>query len=84
MQESDPGKMKQFTRNLPHFNRQEWETHSEDIGYTAVLNKFQQNQDLHKYLMDTGEKLLVEASVYDTLWGIGLRLDDPEIMAKKC
>ncbi len=33
--------------------------------------------------MDTGEKLLVEASAYDTLWDIGLRMDDPEIMAKK-
>ncbi len=60
IQESDPRRMKQLTRNLPQFNHQEWKKHSEDIGCIAVLNKFQQNPDLHKYLMDTEGKVLVE------------------------
>jgi ribA/ribD-fused uncharacterized protein len=31
---------------------------------------------LKKYLIWTGDKILVEASPYDTIWGIGLKATD--------
>ena len=44
--------------------------------YTIVLlgnwHKFNQNRDLQSFLLSTGDKVLVEASPYDTIWGIGL------------
>ena len=47
------------------------------------LHKFRQNPELCQFLLDTGEKILVEASPYDTIWGIGMQeseagVDNPE------
>ena len=34
--------------------------------------KFSQNPDLKEFLLSTGDAILVEASPYDKIWGIGL------------
>ncbi len=39
--------------------------------------KFGQNKDLRDYLLGTGDRILVEASPLDRIWGIGLAADDP-------
>jgi len=36
------------------------------------LLKFSQNQKIRKFLLSTGKKILVEASPYDKIWGIGM------------
>lgn len=38
--------------------------------------KFSQNPELNKILLDTKGKVLVEASPYDTRWGIGMKEGD--------
>jgi ribA/ribD-fused uncharacterized protein len=43
----------------------------------ASLAKFGQNAELRSYLLETGDKVLVEASPVDRVWGIGLAADDP-------
>ena len=35
--------------------------------------KFSQNEELCHYLVGTNSKILVEASPYDKVWGIGMR-----------
>lgn len=30
-------------------------------------------------MLDTGDKIIVEASPYDKIWGIGMAADDPDI-----
>ncbi|CAM9324163.1 unnamed protein product [Choristocarpus tenellus] len=40
-------------------------------------NKFTQNRDLQRQLLDTNQKILVEASPFDKVWGIGLSADNP-------
>ncbi len=35
--------------------------------------------ELFKFLHDTGNKVLVEASPYDTIWGIGMRKSEDGI-----
>ena len=40
--------------------------------------KFSQNLALRDFLLATGDTVLVEASPYDCIWGIGLRKDDPD------
>ena len=44
--------------------------------YAIVLNgswlKFSQNPELRDFLLSTGDKILVEASPYDRVWGIGV------------
>ena len=45
----------------------------------ALYAKFSQNPDLKAKLVATGEKVLVEASPNDKIWGIGLRPNDPNV-----
>ena len=44
---------------------------------TGITAKFIQNENLHRCLLATGDKLLAEATK-DTLWGIGLPLHHKE------
>jgi ribA/ribD-fused uncharacterized protein len=41
------------------------------------LAKFGQNPSLKAYLLATGDKVLVETSPLDKIWGIGLAAGDP-------
>jgi ribA/ribD-fused uncharacterized protein len=41
------------------------------------LAKFGQHEDLGRFLLGTGDRILVEASPLDRVWGIGLAADDP-------
>ena len=36
------------------------------------MYKFAQNKDMLDFLKNTGDKILVEASPCDTIWGIGM------------
>ena len=38
--------------------------------------KFSQNAELKEFLLSTVGKVLVEASPYDRIWGIGMSADD--------
>ncbi len=41
--------------------------------------KFLQNKELLDFLLSTGNKILVEASPYDTIWGVGMEEANPQI-----
>ena len=41
--------------------------------------KFSQHPDLQEFLLGTGERVLVEASPVDRIWGAGLAADDDRI-----
>ena len=40
--------------------------------YDANYAKFSQHKDLKEQLLETGDKIIVEASPYDLIWGVGL------------
>ena len=40
--------------------------------YEGNLAKFTQNKDLKEEMLATGDKIFVEASPLDNIWGIGL------------
>ena len=50
---------------------------------TAVKEKFIQNEYLLQEILSTDNLEFVEASPYDTVWGVGLTEDDPLILNKK-
>ena len=45
--------------------------------------KFKQNQELTNYLLSTKKRILVEASPYDAIWGIGMSVNDENAMNPK-
>ena len=41
--------------------------------------KFTQNEELRLFLIGTKDRVLVEASPYDKIWGIGMSVDNENI-----
>jgi len=74
---ANPGAVKAFGREVRGFDEQVWVEARSRIVVRANLVKFLQNQSLRSFLLNTGDRILVEASPVDRLWGIGLAHDDP-------
>ncbi|WP_034293741.1 NADAR family protein [Alysiella crassa] len=70
-----PKQAKDLGRQIAHFDEQIWYQHREDIVFQANWAKFSQHEDLKAFLLNTGERILVEASPVDKIWGIGLAQD---------
>lgn len=66
-----PAECKRLGRHVLGFNEEAWAVVREQVALDAVLFKFQRNKKLAKFLLDTGDALLVEASPSDRIWGIG-------------
>ncbi len=73
----DPGKAKALGRTIQNFDDATWSHARFDIVLRGNHAKFGQNAALRAYLLETGDKVLVEASPVDSVWGIGLAADDP-------
>jgi ribA/ribD-fused uncharacterized protein len=69
---SHPKEQKQLGRRVKNFDVNEWSKVNLGFVYKGNLEKFTQNEDLKAQLLSTGNKLLVEASPYDQIWGIGM------------
>jgi len=80
---SDPKKCKEIGRRVQGFDQEIWDKVSFDIVVNGNFHKFQQNFILYDKLYATGDKILVEASPYDRIWGVGLKEDDPRILDDK-
>jgi len=50
-----------------------------EIVIEGSLYKFNQHPDLKEFLINTKDRLLVEASPVDTIWGVGLAAADEKI-----
>ena len=59
------------------FDQRTWDEHRVPIVVAGNLAKFDADPALRSYLLGTGERVLVEASPLDRIWGIGLTRDDP-------
>lgn len=83
LKEADPANVKQLGRLVKGFDPKIWSMVS--YGYMVYANylKYSQNEDLKMGLIDTGDRILVEASPVDGIWGIKLRYDDPLILDEK-
>ena len=75
----NPGEAKSLGRNVSGFKDDVWLDNRFEIVVAANLAKFSQNDDLKEYLLNTCERVLVEASPVDKIWGIGLAADHENI-----
>lgn len=74
---SHPRQAKTLGGRVAGFDQRTWDEHRFPIVVAGNLAKFGQHADLRTYLLGTGERVLVEASPMDRIWGIGLTRDDP-------
>jgi ribA/ribD-fused uncharacterized protein len=75
-QAADPAAAKALGREVRGFDEQRWAGRRFEVVVTGNLAKFGQHPDLGQLLAGTGDRVLVEASPRDLIWGIGLAPDD--------
>jgi len=76
LEAGSPRSAKKLGREVQNFDEETWRRHRRDIVVRGNLAKFRQNSNLKSYLIGTGEHVLVEASPYDPIWGIGMKETD--------
>jgi ribA/ribD-fused uncharacterized protein len=77
LKEKDPRKQKAWGREVRSFEQATWEAVCQEIMVDGLLSKFRQNPYCLKALLNTGDKIIAEASPYDKVWGIGMTEDNP-------
>lgn len=71
-----PKQVKDLGRQVKGFVEADWDRAKRRIVTEGNLAKFAQNGRLRDFLLSTGDRILVEASPVDQIWGIGLAADD--------
>lgn len=73
-----PGEAKDLGWEVKNFDDKVWRAERFEIVKQGNIHKFSQNQRFADYLIATGDRILVEASPRDTIWGIGLGAENPK------
>ncbi|EAC7320055.1 NADAR family protein [Listeria monocytogenes] len=74
-----PKQAKDFGRLISGFQEDIWLKNRFNIVMRANQAKFSQNEELKKFLMQTKNRILVEASPVDKIWGIGMAADNKNV-----
>lgn len=72
-----PAEAKKLGRQVKDFDVEIWKENCFEIVVNGNFYKFSQNQQLKQFLLNTKERVIVEASPVDAIWGIGLAIDNP-------
>ena len=75
-----PIEAKRLGRKVKNFDSEIWMDVCQDYMYAVNLEKWKLMKDI---LLSTGNKILVEASPYDTIWGVGLGENNDLILDEK-
>lgn len=75
----NPRKNKKLGRAVKNFDATKWEAAAFDIMVAVNLAKW---TVMKQELLATADKILVEASPLDKVWGVGLSADNPLILDK--
>jgi ribA/ribD-fused uncharacterized protein len=70
-----PREIKNLGREIKNFNATTWNKEKFEIVKRGNYLKFKQNKNLKETLLSHCEKIFVEASPYDRIWGIGFSKD---------
>lgn len=71
--------VKELGRKIKNFNDETWKKNRYEIVVKGNYFKFIQNPGLKDFLISTNEKIIVEASPLDNIWGIGIAKDSAGI-----
>lgn len=73
---TDVAVIKALGRQVKGYNDSYWNGVRQLLVYEGLKEKFVQNKDLKKLLLDTEDSILAECAVNDRIWGIGLSMKD--------
>lgn len=79
LKSEEPEQIKDLGRQVKNFDPAVWNDKKFNVVVKGNLAKFGQNEGLLKFILGTGSKVLVEASPYDRVWGIGMKEGDKDI-----
>ncbi|MFE0808751.1 NADAR family protein [Streptomyces sp. NPDC058794] len=71
-----PAEAKKAGRLVRGFDEAVWERERFSVVVEGSVHKFASDPALRGFLLGTGDRVLVEASPVDRVWGIGLAADD--------
>ena len=80
----DVSQIKKLGRKVSNYDENSWNGVRQIVVYRGLLEKFGQNDELKKLLLETGDSVLAECAVKDRIWGIGLSMTDPDRMDRAC
>ncbi|CAA7196498.1 NADAR family protein [Chryseobacterium potabilaquae] len=80
LKSDSPNQAKNLGRKVENFDFSIWDEHKYEIVKEGNLLKFSQNEELKEFLLSTNDTILVEASPYDTIWGVGMLESDKRIL----
>ncbi|MBL7704048.1 MAG: NADAR family protein [Taibaiella sp.] len=75
-----PAEVKALGRTVRNYEDDRWNEKKLEIVVQGNIHKFAQNKTLAAYLLGTGDRIIVEASPVDPVWGIGLAQDSPKAL----
>ncbi len=75
-----PSQAKNAGRLVRGFDEEIWARERFGIVVSGSVHKFGSDEGLRGFLLGTGERVLVEASPVDRVWGIGLAANDDAAM----
>ncbi|WP_445456461.1 NADAR family protein [Flavobacterium sp. HNIBRBA15423] len=75
-----PAMAKKYGRAVKNFDDVLWKENCYQLVVEGNIHKFSQNKNLKEFLLNTDNQIIVEASPFDKIWGIGTRshIEDPK------
>lgn len=80
LKSNNPRDIKALGRKIKNFTEEKWNEHKIPIVAQGSYLKFTQNKSLLDEMMEDKDLILVEASPYDRIWGIGLAPDNDDVL----
>lgn len=74
-----PAEAKKLGRKVRNFDEAKWVANRYEAVIEGNYQKFNQHPDLKAFLLSTSNRILVEASPSDSIWGIGLIASDERV-----
>jgi ribA/ribD-fused uncharacterized protein len=75
-----PYEAKALGRKVKDYDDSKWAKVRYEVMYQVNLLKYNQNEDLREKLLATGDKILVEVNPRDSIWGIAMDENNPDIL----
>jgi ribA/ribD-fused uncharacterized protein len=76
---NSPAEAKKMGREVKNYDDKLWLANRYEIVKQGNRHKFSQNKDLKTFLLNTKDRVLVEASPVDPIWGIGMATDHKDV-----